>query len=354
LGNTGSRAELIELYATFGNYPLLIRALAGEVARFRQAPRDFAAWRRANPGFDPFSLSLVQRKAHVLEYALGGLTEQELRVLHTVAAFRSPTVFPTLAALLVGDDRPCATQADLDQVLTDLEDRGLLGWDRVSNRYDLHPVVRGVAWSSLDPDARHGIDLRLARHLGEAPEVDQESVTSMDDLSNTIELYHTLVRLGQLNDASELPHHGNVYAQLGHSSSRSRDEFQRVPDVLAVIKAELNRDRRPGRFVLAGSARHQGVPELADFLTGRVELLTLWPFAMAELVPGAASVVDRLFDGSVLRQRRASGTQRRELVEIVLRGGYPITAGLMLTSGSQAQPVGDRLSVAPVDILWRP
>lgn len=204
LGNTGSRAELVELFATFGNYPLLIRALAGEVARFRPAPSDFAAWRQANPGFDPFSSSLVQRKAHVLEYALRGLTEQELRVLHTVAAFRWPTVFLTLAALLVGDDQPCATQVELDQVLTDLEDRGLLGWDRVSNRYDLHPVVRGVVWSSLDPDARHGVDLRLARHLGKAPEVDQNSVTSVDDLSNTIELYHTLVRLGQLNDASTL------------------------------------------------------------------------------------------------------------------------------------------------------
>jgi Domain of unknown function (DUF4062) len=201
LGNTGSRTELIELFAAFGNYPLLIRALAGEVARFRSAPGDFAAWRRANPGFDPFSLPLVQRKAHVLEYALGGLTEPELRVLHTVAAFRSPTVFPTLAALLVGDDRPCVTQADLDQVLTDLEDCGLLGWDRVSNRYDLHPVVRGVVWSSLDPNARHGIDLRLADYLGEAPEVDDTAVTCVDDLSNAIELYHTLVRLGRLNDA---------------------------------------------------------------------------------------------------------------------------------------------------------
>jgi predicted AAA+ superfamily ATPase len=72
------------------------------------------------------------------------------------------------------------------------------------------------------------------------------------------------------------------------------DEFQRVPDLLAAIKSELNRDRRPGRFVLAGSARHEAVPELADFLTGRVELLRLWPFAMAELEPAAPSIVDRL------------------------------------------------------------
>ncbi|MGH3821725.1 MAG: DUF4062 domain-containing protein [Pseudonocardiaceae bacterium] len=198
LGNTGSRAELIKLFATFDNYPLLIRALAGEVARFRPKPRDFAAWRQANPGFDPFSLPLVLRKTHVFEYALVGLTEQERPVLHTIAAFRSPTVFPMLVALLVGDDRPCATETDLDRVLTDLEDRGLLGWDRVTNRYDLHPVVRGVVWSSLDLPARHGIDRHRVGHLGKV------AVTCIDDLSNPTELYHALVRLGQLQDTVDL------------------------------------------------------------------------------------------------------------------------------------------------------
>jgi predicted AAA+ superfamily ATPase len=105
------------------------------------------------------------------------------------------------------------------------------------------------------------------------------------------------------------------------------DEFQRVPDLLAAIKSELNRDRRPGRFVLAGSARHEAVPELADFLTGRVELLRLWPFAMAELEPAAPSIVDRLFDGAVPR-RRTSAMSRTDLVDVVLRGGYPIAVGL--------------------------
>jgi uncharacterized protein len=106
------------------------------------------------------------------------------------------------------------------------------------------------------------------------------------------------------------------------------DEFQRQPDLLSSIKAELNIDRRPGRFVLAGSARHDVVPELADYLTGRVELTTLWPFAMAELEPDVPSMVDRLFDGSVLDQRRTSATSRSELVELVLRGGYPIAVGI--------------------------
>jgi uncharacterized protein len=105
------------------------------------------------------------------------------------------------------------------------------------------------------------------------------------------------------------------------------DEFQRVPDLLAAIKAELNRDRRPGRFVLAGSARHDAVPELADFLTGRVELLRLWAFAMAELNPGSPSIVDRLFGGLPVA-RHASGMDRTGIVSAVLRGGYPIAVSL--------------------------
>lgn len=106
------------------------------------------------------------------------------------------------------------------------------------------------------------------------------------------------------------------------------DEFQRVPAVLAAVKAELNVDRRPGRYVLTGSARHQVVPELSDYLTGRVDLQTLWPFAMAELNPATASIVDRLFDQSLIGQRRTSALDRAAIVDLVLRGGYPIAVTL--------------------------
>lgn len=105
------------------------------------------------------------------------------------------------------------------------------------------------------------------------------------------------------------------------------DEFQRVPDLLAAIKAELNRDRRPGRFVLAGSARHDAVPELADYLTGRVELLQLWPFAMSELEPAGPSLVDELFHARPPRGR-STVIDRAELTQLVLRGGYPIAVSL--------------------------
>ncbi|MDN5857991.1 MAG: DUF4143 domain-containing protein [Pseudonocardia sp.] len=105
------------------------------------------------------------------------------------------------------------------------------------------------------------------------------------------------------------------------------DEFQRVPQILAAIKAELNLDRRPGRFVLTGSARHDAVPELADFLTGRVDLMTLWPFAVSELQPEPGTFVDRLLGGELPRRRTAAAS-RADIVELVLRGGFPIAVEL--------------------------
>jgi tetratricopeptide (TPR) repeat protein len=203
-GVTGARDELVALFNTFGNYPLLIRALAGAVARFRPAPADFHRWRQTHTGFDPFRLPLVQRKSHVLEYALGGLSRAEREVLYTTAAFRSPATYDTLAALLVGDDKVCSDDAALDRVLSVLEDRGLLGWDKRGNRYDLHPVVRGVVWAALDPGAQQGIYQRLASHFQALPPADDESIKSIDDLTGAIELYHTLVRLHRAEEAFEI------------------------------------------------------------------------------------------------------------------------------------------------------
>jgi hypothetical protein len=45
------------------------------------------------------------------------------------------------------------------------------------------------------------------------------------------------------------------------------DEYQHVPELLDAIKAQLNRDLRLGRYVLAGSTRYATLPEAAQALT---------------------------------------------------------------------------------------
>lgn len=64
------------------------------------------------------------------------------------------------------------------------------------------------------------------------------------------------------------------------------DEAQREPRLFRAVKASVDAGRRPGRFVLTGSARLRSVGEMADALVGRVEVVELWPFSEVELTPG--------------------------------------------------------------------
>ena len=203
LGVSGARSELLPIFNTFAKHPLLIQALAGEVKRYRPAPGDFTKWRAANPAFDPSRFSdLRDAMVHVLEFALRGLDEKAQKVLHTIAAFRMPTGYDALAAVLVGESKACASEPELDAVLNELEDRGLVGWDKRANRYDLHPIVRGVVWSGLGDESRGRVYSSLQVHFESLPEMDRwQKVDSLEDLTPAIELYNTLIGLRRYDDA---------------------------------------------------------------------------------------------------------------------------------------------------------
>jgi predicted AAA+ superfamily ATPase len=75
------------------------------------------------------------------------------------------------------------------------------------------------------------------------------------------------------------------------------DEVQHVPNLFTAIKQTVDRDRRPGRFVLTGSTNVLLLPDLADSLAGRMEILRLHPLAQAELARQAPTFMDDLFRG---------------------------------------------------------
>ncbi len=60
------------------------------------------------------------------------------------------------------------------------------------------------------------------------------------------------------------------------------DEIQRVPELLRALKLSIDRDRRPGRFLLTGSANLLLLPKLGDSLAGRMTILELNPLTAAE------------------------------------------------------------------------
>lgn len=273
-GVTGSRDSLLPLFNRVGYHPLLIQALASEVARYRRAPGDFEQWQRDHPDFDPFSLSLVQVKSHVLTFALRGLGDQARQALQVIAAFRMPARYDTLAALLTGEGKACADESELDEVLTELEDRGLLGWDKHANRYDLHPIVRGVVWSGLGEDARRGVYTSLHAHFEALPKIDDYlKVNSLEELTPAIELYNTLIGLGRYDEAGHLFHDRLNKATLWRlSASRQRVELLEMlfPDGLDQLPRRNSPDGQAFTLnVLAQGYKFSGQPGLAALLYRR-------------------------------------------------------------------------------------
>ena len=100
------------------------------------------------------------------------------------------------------------------------------------------------------------------------------------------------------------------------------DEVQRVPELLLAIKQSVDADPRPGRFLLTGSANILLIPQIADPLAGRIELLTLYPFAQAELLERKSSFLPNIFKGKkpLLVGECSVGD---DLVAQVCAGGYP-------------------------------
>jgi len=103
------------------------------------------------------------------------------------------------------------------------------------------------------------------------------------------------------------------------------DEVQRVPALMLALKQSVDEDRRPGRFLVTGSADIQAIPKAEESLAGRIEIVPLLPLARGEIV---ASRPPRFIDASfagIIRPRSISLTERHtpEIESIVLSGGYP-------------------------------
>ena len=99
------------------------------------------------------------------------------------------------------------------------------------------------------------------------------------------------------------------------------DEVQRAPSLILAIKAAVDNDPRPGRFLLTGSANLMTLPRVADSLAGRMSIIRLLPLAQAEVRGDAPRFLERVFAGAA--PDVTSLVLGDDLVETVLAGGYP-------------------------------
>jgi uncharacterized protein len=111
------------------------------------------------------------------------------------------------------------------------------------------------------------------------------------------------------------------------------DEIQRAPDLLRAIKLDVDAHRKPGRFLLTGSANVLTLARVSETLAGRVAVRELAPFSWGELREDPPPLaVDALFEARSVRTllkllRPPPRVPRlKEIQDFVLSGGYPVPA----------------------------
>ena len=100
------------------------------------------------------------------------------------------------------------------------------------------------------------------------------------------------------------------------------DEIQRAPELFMAIKSDVDSNRRPGRYLLTGSANVLLLPNLSESLAGRMEILSLWPFSQGELAGIKDTFVDILFEKK-LPGRPPKKEDRISILDRIIAGGYP-------------------------------
>ena len=103
------------------------------------------------------------------------------------------------------------------------------------------------------------------------------------------------------------------------------DEIQRVPEIFTSIKASVDSNRMPGRFILTGSANILLLPNLSDSLAGRIEVINLRPLAQAEIIGTQSVVINNILSFRSLLELPKTGYSKLgdKLGDLISAGGYP-------------------------------
>jgi predicted AAA+ superfamily ATPase len=125
---------------------------------------------------------------------------------------------------------------------------------------------------------------------------------------------------------------------VSRAPSLTLDEVQREPDLILAIKRAIDErhPRKPGQFLLTGSANLLLMKRISETLAGRATYVTLWPLTRRErLGLGSAGIWSLLFDRpqadwyELVRTGKAIKEDWREVARL---GGYPAPSHQLSTN----------------------
>ncbi|MFN0074916.1 MAG: DUF4062 domain-containing protein [Prosthecobacter sp.] len=241
------------------NHPLVIGILAGLIVNYLPNRSNFDAWSVDPSGgaaLDLGKLDIIQRRNHILHAAIDALPDASRQLLSTLALLSESVNYDTLKAVnphlppmprkvdepktpendpdweqlsgrgkaksrkqyeaafthwkqytsILKDwlESPAVLAAEifLSEAVGDLEQRGLLQYDRQQRRHDLHPVVRGVAAGGMNPKEREHYGSQLIDHFVSQPHKPYREAETLEDLRPALNVVHTLLKLGRLKEAA--------------------------------------------------------------------------------------------------------------------------------------------------------
>jgi hypothetical protein len=237
-------------------HPLVIGVLAGIVNSYLPARGNFDIWVTDDRGGGQLNLAnldLIQKRNHILRTAFTALNEKDRQLLSILALMSEAADYPTLSALnphlplmpnevekpldpkkvgrpLSDDDmqeaqRKYQIQLDrwnqyqdalrirlesqeylaaprkLQETVINLERRGLMQYDPLTKRYDLHPVVRGIAAGRLHKEEKEHYGQIVADYFSQKVHNPYKEAQNTEDLGDGLQVVRALLQIGRYQDA---------------------------------------------------------------------------------------------------------------------------------------------------------
>lgn len=266
-------------------HPLLIGVLAGLINDYLPGKGDFDTWATDPVGGGQLNLAnldLVQKRNHILNAALAALPDASRQLLSTLALLSESVDYPTLCALnplispipeeiprpkkysehgtkwqKMSEDEKATlrksyddavmfreeyelsltkreeeirtTAQDLTAIVKDLERRGLLQYDAVTKRHDLHPVVRGISAGGLKLEEKSRYGQRVMDHFSQKAQDPYDQAESLEAFDNARHIVKVLFQMGKVEEARDFAIKNSFMQTLNH-------RFEAHNDILAIIR----------------------------------------------------------------------------------------------------------------------
>lgn len=244
-------------------HPLVTGVLAGLIKNYLPDRGNFDTWAadettEGGGRLNLADLDLIQKRNHILLTALAALPDKSRQLLSTLALLSESADYPTLSALnphlppdptevavpgnpegnewlwgLMSEKRKKEAQEEYQEAVLrrekyeqavrsrlnspefrsarsklvdtvrDLESRGLLQYDHQTKRYDLHPVVRGVAAGQLRQEEKEQYGQRVVDHFSGQAHNPYEEAETLEDVRYGLNIVRTLIQMGRYEQAAD-------------------------------------------------------------------------------------------------------------------------------------------------------